>query len=116
MSATIQRHKVLALHGATPKKKRGPKICLANAQVLEEIKIVLRNSPFVGEVLAESWQGRAHLRAEIRVFCAPRRILRIMRESDLLAPTRRRSSTGPRTHDGTIVTQRPDEMWVFDGT
>ena len=39
-----------------------------------------------------------------------------MRESDLLAPTRRRSSPGPRTHDGTIVTQRPDEMWAIDGT
>ena len=47
--ATMQRHKVLALHGATPKKKRGLKTCLADAQVLEEIKIVLRNSPFVGE-------------------------------------------------------------------
>ena len=39
-----------------------------------------------------------------------------MRESDLLAPTLRRSSPGPRTHDGTIVTQRPDEMWAIDGT
>ena len=46
--ATIRRHKLLALHGATPKKKRGPKICLADAQVLEEIKIVLRNLRFVG--------------------------------------------------------------------
>ena len=46
--ATMQRHKVLALHGATPKKKRGPKTCLADAQVLEEIKIVLRNLRFVG--------------------------------------------------------------------
>ena len=39
-----------------------------------------------------------------------------MRESDLLAPTRRRSSPGPRTHDGIIVTQRTDEMWAIDCT
>ena len=38
------------------------------------------------------------------------------RENNLLAPTRRRSSPGPRTHDGTSITQRPDEMWAIDGT
>ena len=111
--ATMQRHKVLALHGATPKKKRGPKTCLADAQVLEEIKIVLRNSPFVGEGYRKV---DARLRAEMRVFSAPRRILRIMRENNLLAPMRCRSSPGPRVHDGTIVTERPDEMWAIDGT
>ena len=111
--STIHRHKVLALHGATPKKKRGPKTCLADAQLFEEIKIVLRNSTFVGEGYRKVW---ARLRQQSSVFSAPRRILRIMRESDLLAPTRRRSSPGPRTHDGTIITQRPDEMWAIDGT
>ena len=110
--STIQRHKVLALHGATP-KKRGPKTCLADAQLFEEIKIVLRNSPFVGEGYRKVW---AWLRQETSVFSAPRRILRIMRVSNLLAPTRRRASPGPRTHDGIIVTQRPDEMWAVDGT
>ena len=91
--ATIRRHKLLALHGATPKKKRGPKICLADAQVLEEIKIVLRNLRFVGEALAGSW-----------------------RENNVLAPMRCQSSPGPRVHNGTIVTERPDEMWAIDGT
>lgn len=57
------------------------------------MKNVLRNSPFVGEALAGSW-----------------------RENNLLAPTRRRASPGPRVHDGTIVTERPDEMWAIDGT
>ncbi len=111
--ATMQRNKVLALHGAAPRKKRGPKICLADAQVLEEIKIMLRNSPFVVEGYRKVW---ARLRQQSSVFSAPWRILHIMRESDLLALTRRRASPGPRTHDGTIVTQRPDEMWAIDGT
>ena len=52
---------------------------------------MLHNSPFVGEALAGSW-----------------------RESDLLASARRRSSPAPRTHDGIIVTPRPDEMWEID--
>ena len=111
--ASIQRHKVLALRRATPKKKRGPKTCLADAQVLKEIKIVLRNSPFVGEGYRKV---DVRLRAEMRVFSAPRRILRIMRENNLLAPMRCRSSPGPRVHDGTIVTERPDEMWAIDCT
>ena len=64
--STIHRHKVLALHGATPKKKRGPKTCLADAQLFEEIKIVLRNSPFVGEGLAGSWQGLGAATATIQ--------------------------------------------------
>ena len=38
------------------------------------------------------------------------------RENNLLAPMRCQSSTRRRTHDGTIVTQRPDEMWAIDGT
>ena len=111
--ASIQRHKVLALRGATPKKKRGPKTCLADAQVLKEIKIVLRNSPFVGEGYRKV---DVRLRAEMRVFSAPRRILRIMRENNLRAPMRCRSSPGLRVHDGTIVTERPDEMWAIDCT
>ena len=111
--ATMQRHKVLVLHGATPKKKRGPKTCLADPQLLEEIKNVLLHSPFVGEGYRKV---DARLRAEMRVFCAPRRILRIMRENNVLAPMRCRSSPGPCVHDGTIVTERPDEMWAIDGT
>ena len=111
--ATIQRHKARALRSPTAAKKRGPKTCLTDAQLLEEIKNSLLNSPFVGEGYRKVW---ARLRQQSSVFSAARRILRIMRESDLLAPTLRRASPGPRTHDGTIVTQRPDEMWAIDGT
>ena len=52
---------------------------------------MLQNSPFVGEALAGSW-----------------------RESDLLASARRKASPAHRTHDGIIVTPRPDEMWEID--
>ena len=39
-----------------------------------------------------------------------------MREAGLLAPTRVGRRRGPRSHDGTITTERPDEMWGTDAT
>ena len=42
--------------------------------------------------------------------------LRLMREAGLLAPTRVGRRRGPRSHDGTITTGRPDEMWGTDAT
>jgi transposase InsO family protein len=39
-----------------------------------------------------------------------------MREHDLLAPTRAGVPRGPIDHDGTIVTERPDQMWAIDAT
>jgi len=59
----------------------------------------------------------------VRVRLRPRgirvgkaRVLRLMREHRLLAPTRRRHARGDRTHSGTIITQRPDELWGTDAT
>src|SRR5262249_41237352 len=34
----------------------------------------------------------------------------------LLAPSRQVRVLGPRNHEGTIVTERPDEMWGTDAT
>ena len=39
------------------------------------------------------------------------RVLRLMRAAGLLAPTRVGHAHGPAAHDGTILTERPDEMW-----
>ena len=39
-----------------------------------------------------------------------------MREHKLLAPVRAGHRHGPKAHDGTIVTERPDEMWGTDAT
>jgi putative transposase len=44
------------------------------------------------------------------------RVLRLMREGRLLAPTRRGLAHGDRTHAGTIQTHRPDELWGTDAT
>lgn len=93
-------------------RKRGPKTLLTDRGLLDEIRRVLAASEWVGEGHRKAW---AQLRAEgIRTSKA--RVLRLMREANLLAPTRVGSPRGPRTHDGTILTQRPDEMWGTDGT
>ena len=46
---------------------------------------------------------------------APKRILRLMRENALLSP-QRAAQGEPNTHDGTILTTQPLEMWGTDGT
>ena len=38
------------------------------------------------------------------------RVLRLMRENGLLAPVRRKHPRGDRSHSGTIITKRPDEL------
>ena len=44
------------------------------------------------------------------------RVRRLMRENGLSAATRGGSPRGPRTHDGTIIPDRPDAMWGIDAT
>ena len=39
-----------------------------------------------------------------------------MRAAGLLAPTRVGRRRGPQNHDGTITTDRPDELWGTDAT
>jgi transposase InsO family protein len=39
-----------------------------------------------------------------------------MREANLLAPTRARRILGPHNHDGTIIPEKPNQMWGTDAT
>lgn len=73
---------------------------------------MLSASPFTGEGHRKVW---ARLRCrDIRT--SKGRTLRLMREADLLAPSRARRVLGPHVHDGTIVTAEPDVMWGTDAT
>jgi transposase InsO family protein len=93
-------------------RKRGPKTAWTDADLTEQIGAVLARSPFVGEGYREVW---ARLRlAGIRTSKA--RVLRLMREANLLAPTRTGQPHGPAAHDGTIIPDRPDAMWGIDAT
>ena len=111
--ATACRHRS-AIDAPPPSNaKRGPKSVLSDQQILEAIRTVLEQPDFLGEGYRKIW---ARLRHQLGIRTASRRVLRIMREHDLLAPTRAGVPRGPVEHDGTIVTERPDQMWAIDAT
>ncbi len=57
----------------------------------------------------------ARLRAQgIRTSKA--RVLRLMRQAGLLAPCRAQRVLGPQAHEGTITTDRPNQLWGTDAT
>lgn len=92
--------------------KRGPKPSQADAVVLAGIREILGTSPFHGEGYRKV---QARLRAHgLRV--GRNRVLRLMRQAGLLAPVRRLHAHGPRAHNGTIITDRPDRLWGTDAT
>jgi transposase InsO family protein len=76
------------------------------------IRHVLATSPFLGEGHRKVW---ARLRAQ-GIRTSKPRVLRLMRQADLLAPSRVPRVVGPRVHDGTITTERPNQMWGTDAT
>ncbi len=92
-------------------QRRGPKTAWSDAVLLEKIREVIAVSPFHGEDHRKVW---ARLRfKEVRTSKA--RVLRLMREAQLLAPSR----TLPKPanpHPGTIITERPNEIWASDHT
>jgi transposase InsO family protein len=93
-------------------RKRGPKTAHSDEELTVLIRADLEGSPFVGEGHRKVW---ARLRlAGVRTSL--RRVLRLMREAGLLAPSRQTRVLGPRNHEGTILTERPDEMWGTDAT
>jgi transposase InsO family protein len=99
-------------HGREPQGKRGPRTEHSDTELTALIRADLAASPFVGEGHRKVW---ARLRvAGVRTSLA--RVLRLMRAADLLAPSRQVRVLGPRNHEGTIVTRRPDEMWGTDAT
>ncbi len=92
-------------------QRRGPKTAWTDAALSEKIREVIAASPFHGEGHRKIW---ARLRFQ-GVRTSKARVLRLMREAQLLAPSR----TLPRPenpHTGTIVTQMPDQMWAADHT
>src|SRR3954452_8407906 len=80
--------------------------------LLAALRREIAESPFVGE-------GHKKLTARLRLrgVCTSRkRVLRLMREHGLLAPTRTVRRRSRRLHDGRITTDTPDELWATDPT
>jgi putative transposase len=87
-------------------QRRGPLGAKSDDALTREIRGVLAASPFHGEGHRKVW---ARLRyAGTRT--SMRRVLRLMRQNNLLAPTRVGSPRGPRNHDGTIIPDTVDAM------
>jgi transposase InsO family protein len=108
--ATVYRHRMPAR--TVPPRRPGPTGPIADPALVQEIRRVLHDNPFHGEGHRKVW---ARLRiAGIRT--SKRRVLRLMRENALLAPSRTGSPRGPRAHDGTIIPGAVDVMWGTDLT
>jgi transposase InsO family protein len=95
-----------------PPRRRGPRQLLSDEMLTQAIRDTLASSPWLGEGYRKVW---AQLRLA-GIHTSKRRVLRLMREANLLAPTRTGHPHGPKAHEGTITTARPDEMWGIDIT
>jgi transposase InsO family protein len=108
--ATVYRHRRCA--APRSRHRPGPVGPLPDEALVEAIRELLAAGPFHGEGYRKVW---ARLRfAGVRT--SKRRVLRLMRQHDLLAPGRVGRPHGPRAHDGTIRTTRVDAMWGGDLT
>ena len=108
--ATVYRRRVPPL--PQPLQRPGPVGPMPDAALLVAIRAILAASPFHGEGHRKIW---ARLRVS-GVRSSKRRVLRLMRENDLLAPSRVGTPCGPRSHDGTIIPETVDTMWGTDLT
>jgi len=92
-------------------RKRGPKV-LSDAELLAAIRQLLDDAVFAGEGYRKIW---ARLRyAGIRT--SKERVNRLLRENQLLSPQRQPAPVKEVPHEGTIIADRPDEMWGTDAT
>lgn len=92
-------------------KKRGPVPAVSDEELLVLIKKDLASSPFTGEGHRKVW---ARLKFGGGIKVSRKRVLKIMRENNLLSPYRRPPKP-PCEHDGEVVTHAPNIMWGTDG-
>ena len=111
----VSRAGVYRFLRATPSpatgRRPGPVGACADGELADHARRVIEASGFHGEGYRKTW---ARLRyAGVRA--SPRRVRRVMGEHGLLAPHRagRREA---KAHDGTIVTDKVNEMWGTDMT
>jgi transposase InsO family protein len=109
----VYRRRASAASEAPSPGKRGPKTSWSDAELTALIREDLETTEWVGEGHRKVW---ARLRVLKGVRTSLRRVLRLMREAGLLAPTRAGSERGPRAHDGTIIPVAPNMMWGTDAT
>lgn len=92
-------------------RKRGPQR-LSDADLVKEIRQVLEESVFHGEGYRKVWARLRH--KNVRAW--KDRVLRVMRENQLLSPSRQPATRPGNPHEGSIVAEAPNQMWGTDGT
>ena len=115
-----------------PAKRRGPKPAISDQALLVAIeadleaknrgppKMKIRKKHSAAESSVSPWEGEGYRKvwARLRVCrdirVARKRVLRLMRENNLLSPHRCRRRGG-NPHDGEIITHAPNLMWGTDG-
>jgi putative transposase len=97
---------------ATRRARRGPLGPCADDELVAPIRRILEASPFPGEGDRKVWARLRHGGPRT----SPRRVVRLRRAHQLLAPTRQGHPHGPKAHDGTIIPQQVDTMWGTDMT
>ena len=90
-------------------RRPGPRGPCPDADLADLIRREIEASDFHGEGYRKIW---ARLRVA-GVRSSPRRVRRVMGENGLLAP-HRVGRNQEKTHDGTIVTDKVNEMWGTD--
>jgi len=92
-------------------QKRGPKV-LSDEDLVVEIRQLLAQPIFSGEGYRKIWARLRHK----GVRTSKDRVLRLLREHQLLSPSRQPEPAPSNPHEGTIVTTAPDQMWGTDAT
>jgi putative transposase len=109
----FRRHQAaIPLEQRPEPRRRGPRGACSDQELVDHIRHILAESLFHGEGYRKVW---ARLRHQ-GIRTSKERVRRLMREHGLQAPQRVGHPHGPRAHDGTITTERPDEMWGTDMT
>lgn len=110
--STFYAIKARQLQSAGRPAKRGPKTQFTDQELTEQIRRVIDQTPFFGEGHRKIW---ARLRLQ-GIRSSKRRVLNLMRQVGLLAPARHPEAVSSNPHDGTIVTDQPNQMWGTDAT
>ena len=97
-------------HSRDP-RKRGPKV-LSDEELVDEIRQILAAPVFAGEGYRKIWARLRHK----GVRTSKDRVLRLLRSQDLLSPARQPAPVRANPHEGTIVTELPNQMWGTDAT
>jgi len=84
-------------------QKRGPKV-LSDEDLVVEIRQLLAQPIFSGEGYRKIWARLRHK----GVRTSKDRVLRLLREHQLLSPSRQPEPAPSNPHEGTIVTTAPD--------